>query len=90
MGLWDSAPWPELELGYWYRKSAHGKGYATEAASAIKDFAFKQLNTNTLVSYIAPLNIPSIKLAERLGAHKEKTIDLLGFGEHDVYRYQKN
>lgn len=88
-GLWNSEPWPELELGYWYRKSAQGKGYATEAAGIMKDYAFNQLNADTLVSYIAPLNIPSQKLAERLGAFNDKTINLLGFGEHYVFRYKK-
>ncbi len=41
----------------------------------------------SLVSYIDPGNVPSIKLAESLGAAYEKTIDLPGEGIHSVYRY---
>lgn len=88
-GLWDSEPWPELELGYWFRKEAQGKGYASEAAQCVKEFAFNKLKVDTLVSYIHPENEASIKLAMRLGGFYDTTIDLLGFGPHSVYRYKK-
>jgi len=39
-----------------------GRGYATEAALALRDWAF------SLVSYIAPGNAASVAVAERLGA----------------------
>lgn len=87
VGLWKSEPWPELELGYWFLKEMQGKGYATEAVTRLKEYAFHQLQAPTLVSYIAADNLPSIKLAERLGAKYEKTIELLHFGPHGVYRY---
>ncbi|MEO1258627.1 MAG: GNAT family N-acetyltransferase [Bacteroidota bacterium] len=90
VGLWDSEPWLELELGYWILEEMQGKGYATEAAYRMKDFAFNNLKVDTLVSYIDPGNMPSIKLAERLGGVFDEKIDLLDFGEHCVYRYSKN
>ncbi len=86
-GLWDSDPWPELELGYWFLKEMHGQGFATEAAKAVKAFAFSKLQVPTLVSYIHPENTPSMNLATRLGGVNEKTIDLLDFGPHCVFRY---
>ena len=86
-GLWDSDPWPELELGYWFLNEMQGKGYATEAATAVKNFAFAKLEAATLVSYIHPANLASIKLATRLGGVMDKTIDLLDFGPHQVFRY---
>ena len=64
-----------------------GKGYASEAAMLAKDFAFDELKVQTLVSYIDPMNKPSIKLAERIGGVFDKTIELLDFGPHRVYRY---
>ncbi len=87
VGLWNSNPWPELELGYWLFPIYRGKGYAYEAAKAAKDFAFTQLRAETLVSYIDEENIPSIKLAQKLGGKREKEIPLLDFGPHQVYRY---
>ena len=67
----------------------HGKGYATEAAARCRDHAFEALGAPTLVSYIAPANEASRRVAERLGARMEATIDLLGFGPHEVWRYPK-
>lgn len=87
IGLWNSEPWPELELGYWLFAEFQGQGYGAEAAMAARDYAFDTLKEKTLVSYIEPSNEASIKLAKRLGAVREGSIELLDFGKHDVYRY---
>ena len=89
VGLWDSEPWPELEMDYWLMQEAQGQGYAFEAANAVLHHAFSTLGLETLVSYIAADNQASIRLAERLGARYEKRIELLNFGPHGVYRYAK-
>lgn len=87
VGLWQSSGWPELELGYWLVNEHHGKGYALEAALRCKDYARDVLQAGSLVSYIAPNNTASIKLAEKLGAKYEETIELLEHGAHCVYRH---
>ena len=74
VGLWQSAGWPELELGYWLLNEYQGKGYAREASIASREFAQNILGAKSLVSYIDPTNMPSIKLAESLGAKYEETI----------------
>ncbi len=86
-GLWFPEGWPELELGYWLTPSGRGKGYATEAALRSREYAYGVLRAKTLVSYIHPENEPSTRVAERLGASHEKTIELLNFGPHWVYRH---
>ncbi|WP_235297123.1 GNAT family N-acetyltransferase [Portibacter marinus] len=88
VGLWNSQPWPEPELGYWILPEHQGKGFATEAGLAVKKFALETLKLESLVSYIAPSNIASIKLASRLGAYYTSNINLLNFGLHFVYRYK--
>lgn len=60
--------YPEPELGWQLQLAAEGKGYAFEAAVALRDWAFWEAKLETLVSYIGPENARSIRLAERLGA----------------------
>ena len=68
VGLNFPIEFPERELGWILWEEFEGKGYAFEAASMARDFAFRQLKFDTLVSYIDPDNARSIRLAERLGA----------------------
>lgn len=58
----------EIELGYLFLEGAEGRGFATEAATAARDWAFNTLGLQTFVSYIASENARSIALARRLGA----------------------
>lgn len=88
VGLWNSQPWPEPELGYWLLPESQGKGFGVEAGLAVKDFALHKLKLNSLVSYIDPSNEPSRNLAIRLGGKFESNIQLLDFGNHEVYRYK--
>ena len=59
---------PEYELGWLVYPEAEGKGYAFEAAMALRNWALNTRGLPTLVSYIAPENDRSIGLARRLGA----------------------
>jgi len=61
----------EPELGFLVLAEAEGRGYAREAAEAARDFAFDALGWSTVVSYIAPENARSARLAGRLGARLE-------------------
>jgi RimJ/RimL family protein N-acetyltransferase len=58
----------EPELGYFFRPSAEGRGYATEAVEAARAHAFTALGMTRVVSYIAPQNAASLRLARRVGA----------------------
>ncbi|GJM11178.1 MAG: GNAT family acetyltransferase [Lysobacteraceae bacterium] len=87
VGVWQSAAWPETELGYWVVPSAQGKGLALEAASAVLNEAKTAPEITSLVSYIDPSNGPSIRLAERLGAIEDGSIELASFGQHLVFRH---
>ena len=87
VGLWNSTPWPEPELGYWLLPAHQGKGYGLEAGIAVRNYAKESLQLPSLVSYIDSNNESSKKLALGLGARLDGKVMLLEFGEHEVYRY---
>lgn len=64
----------EPELGYLVDSAAEGRGVAQDAAQAVLRYARNTLKRRTLVSYIAPDNTRSIRLAERLGAFPDGKI----------------
>lgn len=62
----------EVEIGYHINKKYWSKGFASEAAKGCKEYGFYQLGLNKLISIIDPRNIPSIRVAEKIGFTKEK------------------
>lgn len=71
VGINHGPLFPEKELGWLLYDGHEGQGYATEAAAALRDWAFEELGLTTLVSYCDPHNAPSIAVAERLGAVRD-------------------
>jgi RimJ/RimL family protein N-acetyltransferase len=59
------------EIGYTLAPAFQGKGLATEAATAVIDYAFHVLKMHRLSATADPRNMASIKLLERLGFRKE-------------------
>lgn len=57
----------EPEIGYHINRAYTGKGYATEAARACRDYAFGVLKLNKLYSYMKYTNIASEKVAQKNG-----------------------
>lgn len=55
------------EIGYHIRKEMQGKGYAKEAAIAVRDWVFKNTPFNEIYSYMKSENEPSIKCAMAYG-----------------------
>jgi RimJ/RimL family protein N-acetyltransferase len=74
---------PEVEIGYRLGRSAWGHGYATEAALAVRDFAFHELHVHRLVAMIDPGNLASIQVAKKLGMRYEKDVILEGYSHPD-------
>jgi RimJ/RimL family protein N-acetyltransferase len=71
---WTPSTWANAgshaqpELGWALIRAHWGHGYATEAAAAIRDWAYEFRAIDRLVSLISPDNIRSQRVAERLGA----------------------
>jgi RimJ/RimL family protein N-acetyltransferase len=62
---------PEVELGYDFRSACWNRGYATEAAAAVRDYAFRDLQLGRLVSLIRSANGVSKRVAEKIGMARE-------------------
>ncbi len=60
------------EIGYHIRADRQKKGYAREAAAAVRDWAFTNTDYPALYSYCKYTNVPSYKTAESIGMHFEK------------------
>lgn len=70
------------EIGYHIQKTYQRKGYAKEAAIAVRDWAFTHTPFQTIYSYMKSTNLPSMQTAQAYGcqrvdefvdAEKEKT-----------------
>ena len=66
----DSQQLPEI--GYHIHKDFWQQGFASEAACAVRDWAFKNTQFDSLYSYMKYSNVPSIKTALKIGMKKLK------------------
>ena len=68
MGPWHPEGWPGTEVGWAFKRSSWGHGYATEAAIAAIDWTFANLDWSEVIHSIHPDNRASQLLAQRLGS----------------------
>jgi RimJ/RimL family protein N-acetyltransferase len=80
--LRSSAPDAQPELTWALAYEHWGKGYATEAAAAVRDWF-----GGRLISLIVPDNMRSQRVAKRLGATPGETVELPGYGPHVVWTH---
>lgn len=73
VGLIQHSNWPDVELAWHLFEGAEGKGFATEAAGAVKTWAREALGLEQLYSYIDITNTRSQAVARRLGATTDGT-----------------
>ena len=76
------------EIGYHLRRDFWGQGLATEAAIACRDWAFAHLKADRLISLIRPENLPSCRVAERIGMTVWKEVNWRGL-PHCVYSIER-
>ena len=68
LGPWRPEGWPGPEVGWAFRRSAWGRGYASEAAVAAIEWSFANLGWSEVIHSISPDNLTSQALARRLGS----------------------
>lgn len=68
LGPWRPDGWPGHEIGWAISRDCWGRGYAIEGAIAATSFAFEHLGWTDVIHAIDPQNVPSQRVAERLGS----------------------
>ncbi|WP_025144572.1 GNAT family N-acetyltransferase [Pedobacter jeongneungensis] len=70
------------DLGYRFSKRFWGKGYATEAAIAVRDYGFNELKLNEIIGIADISNLGSIHVLKKIGLKQIST-----FGYHGIQHY---
>ncbi|MFK7751510.1 MAG: GNAT family N-acetyltransferase [Sedimentitalea sp.] len=86
-GPWHPDGFPERELGWDLAQAATGKGYATEAGKAARDYAYGTLGWSTVISLVADGNDASAAVAKRLGAVLDGRFTHERYGDMQVWRH---
>jgi RimJ/RimL family protein N-acetyltransferase len=58
-----------IKIGYTMSPTFQGRGNATEAVGALVDYAFETLGADVVRAYASAENLPSIRVAEKVGMH---------------------
>jgi RimJ/RimL family protein N-acetyltransferase len=69
----------ETEIGWHTEKTSWNQGIATEAATAVRDFAYRRFGSSQLVAIIHPNHIASRRVAEKIGMHPKQNVVLDGY-----------
>jgi [ribosomal protein S5]-alanine N-acetyltransferase len=78
----------ELEIGYHVHRDWQGRGLATEAARAVRDYAFATLGVDHVISLIRPENLPSRRVAEKTSLTLHRMVFRYEY-DHCVYRLDR-
>ena len=74
----------EVEIGWHVNRALWNRGLATEAAAASRDHCFGALGLERVISLIRPENLPSRRVAQKIGMIIERDVDWHGY-RHFVY-----
>lgn len=68
---------PAVEIAWRLSYESWGKGYATEAARAVMDYGFNELNLDEIVAFTIHDNARGIHVMEKLGMKRDKKGDFI-------------
>lgn len=69
---------PDLEVGWWFYKQFWGRGFATEAAAVAIRYGFENHRVDRIIAHVDERNVPSRRVAEKLGMRDDGEADLFG------------
>jgi ribosomal-protein-alanine N-acetyltransferase len=76
------------EIGYTLFLEHHGQGYATEAASALRDWLFRETDADHFLGYADIRNAPSLAVLRKIGMRPTHVAPLEAGGrpfQHHIY-----
>ncbi len=76
----------DIDVGFSFLERFWSRGYAAEAAGAVVRDAIKRRRLSRLVAIVAPHNVASVRLLEKLGFQLEKKIRLTP-GDEELLLY---
>lgn len=79
---------PEIELGWWVHAALWGRGLATEAGLAARDYCFETIGFDRLICMVHPDNTASLHVAAKVGFIAEKRTEY--HGEPLIQHAQRN
>ena len=88
VGLMYPESWPAPEIAWSLFDTAEGKGIAFEAAMAARDYAYRVLHWDTVISCVVDGNDRSNALAQRMGCTKDGVFQHPQFGPLIVWRHR--
>ncbi|KTD00928.1 GNAT family N-acetyltransferase [Fluoribacter gormanii] len=96
--VWEAHFTPCVEIGWRLASSFWGKGYATEGAQAVLNYAFKTLKLKEVVAFTVPDNLRSQRVMEKLGMIRDRNGDFLHpkidpvnyLAKHYLFRIRNN
>lgn len=59
------------EIGWVFNPKFQNRGYASEAAKAVLEYGFKDMNLHRIIATCQPENIPSYRVMEKIGMRRE-------------------
>jgi len=74
-----------VEFGYTVFPDHRKRGYASEAAGALMQWATREHKVTRFVVSISPANEPSLRLAQKFGFHKVGTVTDPEDGVEDIF-----
>jgi [ribosomal protein S5]-alanine N-acetyltransferase len=78
IAVWEIEGRLEHEIGFLFGRAHWGRGYATEAATAMRDRAFSELGLSRLIGLIDHGNEASKNVARKLGLSYERDVEFHG------------
>ncbi len=80
----------ETEIGYLIHRPYWRRGWAAEAAAACRDFGFAKRGRRQLIALIRPVNIPSQRVARKIGMSWHGRRVQHAAMEHQVYTIDRD